>query len=95
MGFKLWLEESNIVFTNFMNNGVVIVYINGKQYKYLTDAMYHQKWKKMADFGPGRVLNQIKELVNQGLAKQLSPEPLPQPPKPEIKPPIFKQQNLF
>jgi len=97
MEFKNWLEDSsNIVFTNFMANGVVVCYINGKQYKYLTDAMYHQKWKRMVDFGPGRVLNQIKDMVNQGLAKQLSPEPTPtiteKPPEPK---PIFKQKDLF
>lgn len=96
MEFKHWLENSsNIVFTNFMANGVVVCYINGVQYKYLTDAMYHPKWKKMANFGPGRVLNQIKDLVNQGLAQQISPKPAAIPEKPPEKPVFYKQQNLF
>jgi hypothetical protein len=96
MEFRHWLEDSsNIVFTNFMANGVVVCYINGKQYKYLTDAMYHPKWKKMVEFGPGRVLNQIKDLVNQGLAQQLSPAPEPEKTPEPVKPPVFKQTNLF
>jgi hypothetical protein len=57
--------------------------------------MYHPKWKKMINFGPGKVLNQIKELVKQGLAQQLSPVPVPEPPPEPTKPPVFKQQNLF
>lgn len=70
MGFKSWLSESegNIRFGAFMKDGTVVVYINGTRYVYNTDAVYHDKWKRMIPYSPWRVLNQIKksgQLVDQ------------------------------
>ena len=78
MKFKDWLfleENDKIVFGAFANDGTVIVYINGKRYVYITDAIHHEKWKKMKNFAPWRVLNMIKEKVKNGSAKQIEPEP--------------------
>lgn len=57
-----------IKFAGFMNDGTVIVYINGKRYVYITDAVYHDKWKQMVKHAPFRVLNLIKDQVKKGLA---------------------------
>lgn len=73
MDFTNWLfeDERNIKFGAFMRDGTVIVYINGKKYTYVTDAIYHDKWKRMIPYSPWRVLNNIKELVKNGLAQQI------------------------
>lgn len=92
MSFKLWLaENSDIQFATFMRNGEVTVYIDGKRYVYVTDAMHHDKWKKMEKFAPGRVLNDIKRMVDAGIARQIVPPPAPK----VIKPIPMKQQTLF
>lgn len=78
MEFKTWLEsEESIEFARFSNDGIVDVYIRGKLYRYLTDAVYHEKWKRMVKWSPGKVLNEIKKMVNAGTAKQLVPEVVP------------------
>lgn len=75
MRFKPWLseDERNISFASFSNDGKIVVYINGKRYVYLTDAIYHDKWKRMIPFSPWKVLNIIKDLVIKGVATQLEP----------------------
>ena len=67
MNFKSFMEN-NIQFARFSNDGTVVVYINDKQYTYVTDAAYHDRWKKMARFQPFKVLNDIKFLVSRGQA---------------------------
>lgn len=63
MEFKSWLSESegNIKFASWSKDGTVIVYINGIRYTYMTDAYYHDKWKRMIPYSPWRVLNAIKK----------------------------------
>jgi hypothetical protein len=95
MSFKLWLNEnSDIDFASFMKTGEVTVYIDGKRYVYVTDAMHHPKWQKMLRYGPGRVLNDIKRMVDAGVATQIVPPPAPKVIKPEAKPQMT-QQRLF
>lgn len=50
MNFKLFLENPDIRFASFSKDGTIVVYINGKKYEYLTDSLYHDKWKKMIMF---------------------------------------------
>lgn len=67
MKFSIWLEkESKILFGGFFKDGRVIVYINGKKYIYVTPAFYHDKWKKLANYSPFKVLNQIKTQIKNG-----------------------------
>jgi len=70
MYFKNWIinEESKINFAGFWKDGTIIVYIDGKKYVYVTDAIYHDKWKRMVNFSPFKVLNQIKSQVEDGSA---------------------------
>ena len=68
MKFKVWLNENAIHFTTFAKDGTVVVHINGKKYTYITDAYYHDKWKRMIPFSPWRVLNIIKGMVSSGQA---------------------------
>lgn len=77
--FIEWLSESkanHIRFGGFWNDGSVIVYIGSRRYHYVTDAVHHKKWRKMINYAPGRVLNQIKDMVKQGLAQQVDPPPI-------------------
>jgi hypothetical protein len=75
MEFKQWLieNEGDIRFTAFAKDGTVVVYINGKRYVYITDAMYHDKWKRMIPYSPWKVLNIIKTQVAKGQANMVEP----------------------
>lgn len=72
--FKNWLNEakSQISFS-FWKDGTVLATINGKKYQFQTDTFYHEKWSKMQRFAPGRVLNDIKEMLRDGRAQQIQP----------------------
>ena len=76
--FLEWLNEAtnDIVFGGFWKDGHVVVYIRGKRYVYITDAMYHGKWRLWSRYAPGKVLNDIKSLVKMGSAKQIEPMPV-------------------
>lgn len=67
MNFKNWLEnkkkEPTINYGGFFKDGRVIVYIDGKRYEYITPAFYHEKWKRMINFAPFKVLNMIKKVA--------------------------------
>ena len=79
--FLEWLiteKQNEIVFRSFNKAGTVVVDIRGKRYEYDTDAVYHDRWKKLARYAPGRVLSQIKDMVNHGLAHQVNPAPVMQ-----------------
>lgn len=61
MRFSEYLEmNDNIHFGAFLKDGRIIVYINNKRYVYITDAIYHDRWQKMAPYAPWKVLNDIK-----------------------------------
>ena len=66
-------ENRNIRFASFSSYGDVVVYINGKRYEYVTDAVYHNKWKKLIKYRPWDVLNDIKLQVKNGHATQVQP----------------------
>lgn len=72
--FSTWLETKNrqIVFGTWRKDGVIVVYIDGKRYVYLTDAAYHDYWRRTAKYQPGKVLNQILQQVKNGNAQQLN-----------------------
>lgn len=62
MNFKEWfLTEKQITFSAFAKDGTIIAIIDGKRYEYITDSLYHDKWKRMIRFSPWKVLNQIKK----------------------------------
>ena len=66
--FKKWLAENKenkptIAYGGFFKDGRVIVYVDGKRYEYVTDAVYHEKWKRMIARSPWRVLNEIKKVA--------------------------------
>jgi len=69
-------ENRSIQFTSFSSYGDVVVYINGKKYEYITDAVYHDRWRKLARYRPWNVLNDIKLQVKNGHATQVQPPPL-------------------
>lgn len=78
LSFEMWLEEKrpfNVLFAVWGGDGTVVVYINGKRYKYLTDPIYHDRWRRMEKYAPGRVLNEIKKQVKEGRAELLEPRP--------------------
>jgi hypothetical protein len=79
MDFKNWLEaiEDRPIFV-FQKDGEIVVYIKGKRYRYHTDAVYHDRWKRMSHFSPWKVLNQIKDA-----GEQLEPLPTPLPKTPQ------------
>lgn len=62
MKFSEYLEanDNNIQFAGFLKDGRIIVYIDGKRYVYVTDTLYHDKWRRMYPYAPWKVLNQIK-----------------------------------
>jgi hypothetical protein len=70
MTFTEWLivEKRVDMRVNFFNDGTVIFYIDGKRYVYMTDPVFHDQWQKLARYKPGKVLNQIKNLVTLGKA---------------------------
>jgi hypothetical protein len=73
--FKIWLESrDDIIFASWWRDGRVIVYIHGKRYVYLTDTTRYFKWKQIAKYRPWDVLNEIKQMVKEGLAWQLEPK---------------------
>lgn len=76
MGFKRWLleTEDNIRFGMFAKDSTVVVYINGVRYVYITDAIYHDKWKRMIPYSPWRVLNAIKKSGQLVEPTQASPD---------------------
>lgn len=75
MRFAEFLENQNTIqFGGFSRDGTVIVYINGQRYVFVTDAVYHDKWRKMIRFKPWAVLNDIKDMVRRGLATQEEPQ---------------------
>ena len=65
MKFSKWLENKEnkptIAYGGFF--GRVIVYVDGKRYEYITDAVYHERWKRMIIRAPFKVLNEIKKLA--------------------------------
>lgn len=67
LSFKNWFENEEkkptINYGGFFKDGRVIVYIDGKRYEYVTDAIYHEKWKKMINRSPFKVLNMIKKVA--------------------------------
>jgi hypothetical protein len=75
MEFSKWLNEneSKIMFGGFFSDGRVIVYINRKRYVFVTPAWYHERWKKLSNFAPFKVLNQIKKQIKNGESWLLEP----------------------
>lgn len=72
--FSEWLESvANIQFASWSNDGKIVLYANDRQYVYVTDAVYHEKWKRQARFAPGKVLNEILGQVKAGHAYRLEP----------------------
>lgn len=102
LNFKNWLESNqNIQYAGFWRDGTVIVYINQTRYVFVTDAVYHEKWKKMVRYQPFRVLNDIKNQIKHGHAQQIEPNPTPAPTEPAVQPKISpetpknQQKTLF
>lgn len=95
MNFSEWLCENNqkIHYGGFWSDGTVIVYINGARYVYITDAVYHNKWRKMIRYQPFRVLNDIKNQVKNGQAQQIEPRIKEPAVQPQISPEIPKNQQ--
>jgi hypothetical protein len=65
--FSEWLENKenkpNIAYGGFFKDGRVIVYVDGKRYEYITDAVYHERWKRRILREPLEVLDEIKKLA--------------------------------
>jgi hydrogenase maturation factor len=68
-------ENRSIQFTGWSSYGNVTVYIGNKKYEYITDAVYHNRWRKLAKHKPWDVLNDIKLQVKNGVATQVQPPP--------------------
>jgi hypothetical protein len=92
MNFKIWLEnQENIKFLGWINDGRIIVSIHNKRYVYLTDAIHHRQLKKMSIYKPFAALNEIKKMIESGIAKQIEPPPTEKPAPVNS----IKQQTLF
>lgn len=97
--FTTWLTENQkqrIQFAGWFKDGTVIVYLNGIRHVYITDAIYHERWKALSKRNPMLVMSQIAQLVRAGHAQQTEPpsvsrKPI-QPPNPK---PVIKQPSLF
>ena len=65
MKFSRWVENKenkpNIAYGGFFKDGRVIVYVDRKRYEYVTDAVYHERWKRRMLREPFKVLNEIKK----------------------------------
>jgi hypothetical protein len=84
MTFKDFIENTqNIQFLRWSSDGIVSVNINGNRYEYQADPVYFGNWQRLAKYKPFAVLNQIKQQVNKGYAKQTFPAP------------VQVQKNLF
>jgi len=83
LNFRDWLIESDqdIQYGGFWSDGSIIVYINKIRYVFVTDAIYHNKWRKLYRYQPWKVLNDIKLQVKNGQAQQIEPKPTVQPQK--------------
>lgn len=62
----MWVEaNNNIVFTLWSNdgfgNGTVGVNIKGKNYRFEVDPVNFERWQRMSQWRPGKVLNDIKD----------------------------------
>ena len=96
--FSVWLEnqKQRIQFAGWFKDGTVIVYYNGIRHVFITDAVYHDRWKRMSKFNPTLVMSQIAQLVRTGQAQQTEPpsdsrKPIQAP----NKKPVLKQPSLF
>ena len=47
------------------SDGTIRLSINGVEYEYLTDAVYHRRWKARCRFAPGKVLGEIKKAASE------------------------------
>lgn len=52
--------QTNIKFVAWMKDGTIVVLIDQKRYTYITDAIYHNRWRRLSRRAPFRVLNEIK-----------------------------------
>jgi hypothetical protein len=64
------MEESvgNVLFTAFIKDGRIFAIINGKRRVFITDAIYHNRWKKLSEKDPEKVLLQIMKQIQDGIA---------------------------
>lgn len=64
------IEESfgDTIFTAFIKDGRIFAIINGKRRVFVTDAIYHNKWKKLSEKDPEKVLLQILKQIENGQA---------------------------
>jgi len=82
--FLQWLEaRAPVQFGSFWKDGRITVWISGKRYVYVTDAINHPRIERMARYAPGRALNYIKKMMADGAAYQLEPPVKQEPPPPE------------
>lgn len=65
MKFKEWLElkESKIIFTSWIKDGRIIAVVDGKRKIFVTDAIHHDRLKKM---NPELAYNKIIKLIKNG-----------------------------
>ena len=64
------MEESfgNTIFTAFIKDGRIFAIINGKRKVFVTDAVHHNRWKKLSEKDPEKVLLQISKQIENGQA---------------------------
>lgn len=68
------MKLRDIAFGGWFNDGTVIVYVGGVRYVYEVDTMHHHQLKSLSKHRPFSALNQIKDLVKAGKAKQIPQE---------------------
>ena len=64
------IEESvgNVLFTAFIKDGRIFAIVNGKRKVFVTDAIYHNKWRKLSEKDPEKVLLLILKQIENGQA---------------------------
>jgi hypothetical protein len=99
-GFKDWLAEqnNNVKFAAWNSHGEITVYLRGIRYRFLTDTMYHDRWKAQARRNPALVMSQINQQVRTGKATQLEPTPInptnkPNPHQHDQQPKLFDKHD--
>jgi hypothetical protein len=69
--FREWINAPQ--FSAWYKDGTIVVWIDGKEYRYGVDRLYHPRLQQLAKHQPGAAFNKILNMVKDKVATQLSP----------------------
>lgn len=70
MKFSEFFNEG-LVFSSFWKDGTIIVHKDGEKLTFITDAVYHDKIKKLSSIDPEKALEQLNNWVEKGWATKI------------------------